>query len=102
MLTSDGLRTFVLFRYKSLEWHTSRVLRPRGPATAGMNAGDRFNGFNVVNDLEDIRNLVNMTNVKSQGLFVYRIDLGPSKQISRIELCAIRVVISRVIHYHTR
>lgn len=79
MLTSDGRRTFVLFRYKSLEWHTSNLLQCRGPATAGVNAGDMFNGFNLLNDPEDIRNLVSMTNVNIQGLFVYQIDLGPSK-----------------------
>ena len=56
-----------------------------------MNAGDTYNGFNLSNDPEDIRNLrlVSMTNVGIPGVFVYRIDLGPSKQISRIEMCAI-------------
>lgn len=83
MLTSDGPRTFVTFLYRSLEWHTSHVVRRRGPATAGVNAGDTFNGFNLSNDPDDISNLrlVSMSNVNVPGLFVYQIDLGPSKQI---------------------
>lgn len=68
-----------MFRYRSLEWHTSST--GRGPATVGVNAGDISNGFNLTNDVDDIENLrlVSMTNVKIPGLFVYRIDLGPSE-----------------------
>ena len=54
-----------------------------GPATAGINAGDRVNGRNVTNDPENIikSRLVSMTNVGYPGLFVYRLDLGPSKEL---------------------
>ena len=71
-----------MFRYKSLEWHTSSV--GRGPAAAGVNAGDGTNGFSVTNDPNNIMNLrlVSMSNVNIPGLFVYRLDLGPSKQLS--------------------
>ena len=65
-----------MFRYKSLQWHTS--IAGRGPATAGVNAGDKINGFNVTNIPSNIENLqlVSMTNVGVPGLFVYRLDLA--------------------------
>ena len=87
MLTTDGMMTFVMFRYKSLEW-SEPLSQPSplphmetGPATAGVNAGDRVNGHNVTNDPENMINLrlVSMSNVGVPGLFIYRIDLGTSK-----------------------
>ena len=72
-----------MFRYKSLEWQTSSIHSvPRGPASAGVNAGDRSNGFNVTTKIDDIINLrlVSMTNCRVPGLFIYRVDLGPCKQ----------------------
>ena len=87
VLTTDGIMTFVMYRYKTLEWHGPVSSSPQlphmetGPATAGVNAGDRANGFNVTNDPDNIVNLrlVSMSNVDVPGLFIYRIDLGPSK-----------------------
>lgn len=82
------MMTFVMYRYKFLEW--SGPLSPSspqlphmetGPATTGVNAGDRMNGFNVTNDPDNIVHLrlVTMSNVRVPGLFIYRIDLGTSK-----------------------
>ena len=80
MLTTDGERTFAMFRYKSLQWHTPYILgtgsKPHGPATAGVNARDvqdRLVGFNVSNDPNSIINLrlESMSNVGVPGLFVY-------------------------------
>lgn len=73
-----------MFRYKSLEWETSSAhsVQVHGLSTAGINAGDRSNGFNVTNKVDDIKNLrlVSMTNCHVPGLFIYRVDLGPCKQ----------------------
>ena len=86
MLASDGPRTIVMYRYRILEWETSSAhsIPVRGPATAGVNAGDLSNGFNVTNNLDDMRDmkLVSMTNCKIPGLFIYRLDLGPSEQLN--------------------
>ena len=77
-----------MFRYKNLEWYApysqsspSHQNLATGPATAGVNAGDQMNGFNVTDDPNDIigKKLVSMTNVRKPGLFIYRLDLGPSK-----------------------
>ena len=62
-----------------LEWHTSNF--GRGPASAGENAGDFSNGFNLINNPEEILSLVSMTNVQEPGLFVRQIDLEPSKPL---------------------
>lgn len=79
-----------MYRYKMLEWHGRLSPSPpqmpymeTGPATAGVNAGDRENGFNVTNDPDNIIDLrlVSMTNVAVPGLFIYRLDLGPSKAL---------------------
>ena len=77
-----------MFRYKHLEWENSSAhsIPVRGPATAGINAGDRLNGFNVTNNVDDIKNLVSMTNCGVPGLFVYQVDLGPCKQSTSLYL----------------
>ena len=79
MLATNGDQTFAIFRYKSLKWHTSST--GRGPATVGVNAGDMSNGFSLTNNPEDIENLqlMSLSNVRVPGLFVHRVDLGPSK-----------------------
>lgn len=84
VLTTDGSRTFAMFRYKSLKWHTPYNIigtgsKPHGPATAGVNARDRqakVVGFNVTNDPNDITALllVSMSNVEVAGLFVYPLN----------------------------
>lgn len=80
VLSSDGTRTIVMFRYHSLEWETSAM--NVGPACAGVNCGDRLNGFNVTNNLEDIHmKLPSMSNCGTDGVLVYRVDLGPSESI---------------------
>ena len=90
MLTTDGMKTFVMYRYKILEWSGPQSSTPSslphmetGPATAGVNAGDTVNGYNVTNDPDNIIHLrlVNMSNVEPpvSGLFIYRIDLGTSR-----------------------
>ena len=55
----------------------------RGPAWAGVNCGDRMNGFNVTSKVEDMieMRLVSMTNCDAPGAFVYRVDPGISEQI---------------------
>lgn len=79
-----------MYRYKSLQWSGSQLQSSTpsslphmetGPATAGVNAGDRMNGYNVTNDPENMIHLrlVSMSNVGVPGLFIYRIDLGTSK-----------------------
>jgi hypothetical protein len=82
------MRTFVMYLYKELQWSGPQSSTPpslphmeTGPATAGVNAGDRMNGYNVTNDPENMINLklVSMSNVGVPGLFIYRIDLGTSK-----------------------
>ena len=97
VLTTDEIMTFVMYRYKILEWSGPQSLSSpqlphmeTGPATAGVNAGDRMNGFNVTNDPDNIVHLrlVSMSNVGVPGLFIYRIDLGTSKtHKSSIILC---------------
>ena len=86
VLTTDGMMTYVMYRYKLLQW--SKPLSPTpaplphmetGPATAGVNAGDRVNGFNVTNHPENMLKLVDMSNLNIPGLFIYRIDRGMSK-----------------------
>ena len=79
MLTTNGQQTFAIFRYKTLQWHTSSA--GRGPATVGGNAGDMSNGFSLTNNPEDIESLrlVSLTNAGVPGLFVRRVDLGPSE-----------------------
>ena len=81
-----------MFRYKSLEWHTSDV--GRGPATAGENAGDRVNGINVTNDPEVMKNmlLVYMSNVDKPGLFIYRVDLGPSELLLVVVMSLVHIM----------
>ena len=91
MLTTNGIQTFAIFRYKTLEWHTSSV--GRGPATAGVNAGDFLNGFSL-RDPKDILNLVSMSNVGVRGLFVYRLDLGPSKLFVKLTVVYTIIILS--------
>lgn len=70
-----------MFRYKSLQWHTS-YKSARGPAAAGVNAfyaGDysRPVGFNVDNDPASIieYRLLSMSNANNvPGLFVYALN----------------------------
>ena len=106
VLTTDGMKTFVMYRYKILEWSgpqssTSSSLET-GPATAGVNAGDRVNGYNVTNDLDNIIHLrlVNMSNVEPRvrGLFVYRIDLGTSKSRSCTFASLLSIWLASYIH----
>lgn len=93
VLTTDGMMTFVMFRYKFLQWAGPQSQAPptlphmeTGPASAGVNAGDRVNGFNVTNDPDNMLNLrlVSMSNVGMPGLFIYRIDLGTSKIATKL------------------
>lgn len=87
VLTTDGSRTFAMFRYRSLQWHTPYLIgrggKPHGPATAGVNARyyagytpGKFAGFNVDNDPLSIidHRLVSMSNVGVPGLFVYPLN----------------------------
>ena len=78
MLTSDGSRTFAMFRYEFLGWHTPYYTgtsgQSHGPATAGVNGGDKVNGFNVTDDSNNILDLVSMSNVHKPGLFVYQLS----------------------------
>lgn len=91
-----------MYRYKTLEWSGPLSSTPSslphmetGPATAGVNAGDRVNGYNVTNDPDNMIHLrlVSMSNVGVPGLFVYRIDLGTSKSQS----CAVISLLSMTI-----
>lgn len=70
-----------MFRYKSLKWQTPIGTggKPHGPATAGVNAGNRQSdsnvaGFNVTNHSNNITDLVSMSNVGVAGLFVYPLN----------------------------
>ena len=84
-MTDDLSTTYAIFRYDKLEWHTYTSQDGsivRGPATAGGNAGDKTNGFNLNSLMADPKDIVYLTlqsNVGYGGVFVYRVDLGPSK-----------------------
>ena len=64
-----------MFRYKSLEWHTSYIgSKLHGPASVGVNFGLKKTGFNVANDPVLDLQLASTSNVGVPGLFVYSLN----------------------------
>ncbi|KAM4693949.1 sushi, nidogen and EGF-like domain-containing protein 1 isoform 2-T2 [Discoglossus pictus] len=83
VLITDGLRSFTIFNYETIEWTTGRHASSGGDSTgrggiaaqAGFNAGDGWRYFNIPGSrTDDIAGIANTTNVGIPGRWVFRID----------------------------
>ncbi|XP_012826283.1 sushi, nidogen and EGF-like domain-containing protein 1 isoform X1 [Xenopus tropicalis] len=83
VLITDGLRSFTIFNYETIEWTTGRHASSGGDssgrggiaAQAGFNAGDGWRYFNIPGSrTDDIARIANTTNVGVPGRWVFRID----------------------------
>ncbi|XP_063771838.1 sushi, nidogen and EGF-like domain-containing protein 1 isoform X8 [Pseudophryne corroboree] len=83
VLITDGLRSFTIFNYETIEWTTGRHASSGGDtygrggiaAQAGFNAGDGWRYFNIPGSrTDDIAGIANTTNVGIPGRWVFRID----------------------------
>lgn len=83
VLITDGLRSFTIFNYETIEWTTGRHASSGGDssgrggiaAQAGFNAGDGWRYFNIPGSrTDDIAGIANTTNVGIPGCWVFRID----------------------------
>lgn len=81
VLVSDGVQSFVIIRYKQIEWTTgsnSHGAPETGlggnPAQAGFNAGDRIN-FYVIDGAgnDSVINLTRTSNVCSPGTWIFKV-----------------------------
>lgn len=83
VLITDGLRSFTIFNYETIQWTTGRHASSGGDslgrggiaAQAGFNAGDGWRYFNIPGSrTDDIAGIANTTNVGIPGRWVFRID----------------------------
>ncbi|XP_068136741.1 sushi, nidogen and EGF-like domain-containing protein 1 isoform X4 [Hyperolius riggenbachi] len=83
VLITDGIRSFTIFNYETIEWTTGRHASSGGDisgrggiaAQAGFNAGDGWRYFNIPGSrTDDIAGIANTTNIGIPGRWVFRID----------------------------
>ena len=69
VLATDGIMTFVEFRYEDIQWTI-------GQTTIGFNAGDDTRSFTVPESLtiEGLLDLESRSNIGIPGVFIYRVD----------------------------
>lgn len=80
MLATDGVSSYVMFRYGEIQWTTGDKSGGNGgfggsEAIVGFNAGDRIRYVNVIGSgMPAVVNIETQTNVMTPGVFMFRTD----------------------------
>lgn len=80
MLATDGISSYVMFRYGEIQWTTGDKSGGSGgfggsEAIVGINKGDRMNYVSVAGSgMPEVVDIETQTNVMKPGVFMYRTD----------------------------
>lgn len=80
VLATDGVSSYVIFRYGEIQWTTGDKSGGSGgfggsEAVVGFNAGDRINYISVIGSgMPEIVDIETQTNIMRPGVFMFRTD----------------------------